>query len=35
VPDEGEFFTRVGDAGNDECVIPTIPLIKLSKPGDV
>jgi hypothetical protein len=35
VPSEGELFTRVGGAGNDECVIPTIPLTKLSKPGDV
>jgi hypothetical protein len=35
VPDEGGLITRVGGADNDECVIPTIPLTKLRKPGDV
>jgi hypothetical protein len=34
-PDGDELFTRAGGAGNDECAIPTVPLTKLSRPGDV
>jgi hypothetical protein len=34
-PERDELFTRVGGADDDECVIPTVPLTKLSRPGDV
>jgi hypothetical protein len=30
-----DLFTRVGGSGDDECIIPTVPLVKLSKPGDM
>lgn len=34
-PEEDDLFTRVGGGDDDECIIPTVPLAKLSKPGDV
>ena len=34
-PQAGELFTRDGGADDDECVIPSVPLTKLSRPGDL
>jgi len=34
-PEGDELLTRVGSAADDECIIPTVPLTKLSRPGDV
>jgi hypothetical protein len=30
-----ELFIRDGGGEDDECVIPTVPLAKLAKPGDL
>jgi hypothetical protein len=32
--DPDDLFTRLGGSDDDECVIPTVPLSKLSRPGD-
>jgi hypothetical protein len=32
--DEDWLITGVGGGDNDECIIPTVPLMKLSRPGD-
>jgi hypothetical protein len=33
--EEDDLVTRVGGNDDDECIIPTVPLTKLIKPGDV
>ena len=33
-PEGEELFKREGGSDNDECIIPTVPLTKLDKPGN-
>jgi hypothetical protein len=34
-PEGDDLITRIGGAGDEECIIPTVPLTKLNRPGDV
>ena len=34
-PEGDDLITRIGGAGDEECIIPTVALTKLNRPGDV